>query len=122
MHGLACVVDIELRQGHAAAALCAALELVARLEGTRYRRVLNLAQASLVQAWLANDSGNEARALAVEGWPRALVFQGHIAVWSDALALLAALEGHPWPTRNSRTCDDRPRYGISPRVHRGRRV
>jgi predicted ATPase/DNA-binding winged helix-turn-helix (wHTH) protein len=98
LHGLACVVEIELWQCHAAAALSAALELVARLEGTRYRRTLNLARAGLLQAWLANDNVGQARALALAGWPDAVVFRGHSAIWSDALALLAALEGR------ARTC------------------
>ena len=42
LHGLACVVDIELCQCHAEAVLRGALELVSRLEGTRYRRTLTL--------------------------------------------------------------------------------
>lgn len=98
LHGLGCVVEIELCQGHAEAALRAALQLVSRLEGTRYRRTLNIARAALLQAWLATDSVSQARALALTGWPDAVVFHGHSAIWSDAVALLAALEGR------ARTC------------------
>jgi len=91
--GLETVVDIELGQRHAAAALSAALELVARFEGTRYRRRLSIARAQLLQAWLANDDVRQARALALVGWPDAGLFHGHTAWWSDGLALLAVLEG-----------------------------
>jgi hypothetical protein len=60
--------------------------------------MLNLARAGLLQAWLANDNVSQARDLALAGWPDAVVYHGHSAIWSDALALLAALEGR------ARTC------------------
>lgn len=94
LHGLLCVVDIELELRHAAEALRTGLELVSRLEGTRHRGRLNIAQLNLVEAWLASDEPAQARALALVGWPEAAAYAAQ-ASWADSLALLAAMEGRP---------------------------
>jgi hypothetical protein len=94
MHGLLCVVDIELELKHAPEAQRAGLELIAKLEGSRYRGRLNMAQGNLVQAWLAGDEPAKARPLAQAAWPDAARFAGQ-PMWGDALALLAAMEGRP---------------------------
>ena len=94
LHGLLCVVDIELELRHAAQALHTGRELVGRLEGTRHRGRLNVAQLNLVEAWLANDEPGQARALALVGWREAAVYSGQ-ASWADGLALLAAMERRP---------------------------
>lgn len=94
LHGLLCVVDIELELRHAAEALRTGLELVSRLEGTRHRGRLNMAQLNLVEAWLASDEPGQARALALVGWPEAAGYSSQ-ASWADGLALLAAMERRP---------------------------
>jgi predicted ATPase/DNA-binding winged helix-turn-helix (wHTH) protein len=94
LRGLLCVVDVELELRHAAAALKHGLELVARLQGTRFRRALNVAHLNVMEAWLANDNPAEARALAVKGWPEA-IRHGWKGSWADCLSLLAALESRP---------------------------
>ncbi|WP_280151632.1 winged helix-turn-helix domain-containing protein [Piscinibacter sp. XHJ-5] len=94
LHGLLCVVDIELELEHAAEALRTGLELVRRLEGTRHRGRLNMARVNLVEAWLANDEPAQARALALIGWPEAAAYARQ-ASWADSLALLAAMEQRP---------------------------
>ena len=94
LRGLLCVVDVELELRHAAAALKHGLELVARLQGTRFRRALNVAHLNVMEAWLANDNPAEARALALKGWPEA-IRHGWKGSWADCLSLLAALETRP---------------------------
>jgi hypothetical protein len=94
LHGLLCVVDIELELRHAAEALRTGLDLVSRLEGTRHRGRLNMAQVNLVEAWLANDEPGQARALALVGWREAASYSRQ-ASWADSLALLAAMEQRP---------------------------
>jgi hypothetical protein len=94
LHGLLCVVDIELELRHPVEALKSGLDLVARLEGTRYMRGLSLARLNLVEAYLANEDAAQARALALIAWPDAMRFEQH-AAWADSLALLAALESRP---------------------------
>lgn len=94
LHGLLCVVDIELEFRHAAEALRTGLDLVSRLEGTRHRGRLNMARVNLVEAWLANDEPGQARALALVGW-REAASHSRQAAWADSLALLAAMEQRP---------------------------
>lgn len=94
LNGLNCVVDIELELRHGAEALRNGLELVARLEGTRYLAQRTQAQCNLLSAWLANDAAAEARAVAGAHWPQAARYNMH-AFYADNLALLAALERRP---------------------------
>jgi len=86
--------DLELSMGRVDEAVLHGEELVAHLLGTRHQECLGYALLNLFEAWLAKGAAATAREVAEKGWPLALRFNRQL-VWTDNLALLAALEHRP---------------------------
>jgi hypothetical protein len=89
---LVTLADLELAAGRVDAAVGHGLELVRRLQGTRYQSILAYAQVNLVGALLAQGSVAHARAMSAAAWTMAVRFDiRHLM--ADNFALMAILEG-----------------------------
>ena len=88
------LMDSLLASGRIDDAIATGTALEQRLRGTRQLAALPAARLNLAAALLFRGDVQNARQLALEGWPQAvrLAWQPY---WADYLALLAALESRP---------------------------